>query len=154
MLGIELEMEFSNILLSANLAVMSFVAVSLWNQASSVVDEAKRIGALNFDSPFEPPPAFLPSSSSEEESYGLRESAKPKNVSEQSSGALAKTEIGTVNSAGFYFVDPKEGEKDFYSIGISTTTDKGEMIFLHLSLCRFLPADRLSIRYFVFNLDN
>mmetsp|Transcript_519 Transcript_519/g.1065 ORF Transcript_519/g.1065 Transcript_519/m.1065 type:complete len:387 (-) Transcript_519:281-1441(-) len=116
-------MEFSNILLSANLAVMTFVAVSLWNQASSSVDKAQDMGALNFDTPIESPPAIVPSLS-ENGGNGLRVSTTRKNDPKQGVGALVKAEIGTVNSDGFYFVDPKEGEKDFYTIGLSTTTDK------------------------------
>mmetsp|Transcript_9310 Transcript_9310/g.19589 ORF Transcript_9310/g.19589 Transcript_9310/m.19589 type:complete len:122 (-) Transcript_9310:1177-1542(-) len=121
-------MEFSNILLSANLAVMTFVAVSLWNQASSSVDKAQDMGALNFDTPIESPPAIVPSLS-ENGGNGLRVSTTRKNDPKQGVGALVKAEIGTVNSDGFYFVDPKEGEKDFYTIGLSTTTDKGGVIF-------------------------
>lgn len=122
------DMEFSNVLLSANLAVMSFVAVSLWNQASSSVDKAQEMGALNFDTPIESTRAIVPSLS-EPGTNGLRVSTTAKNYPKQGFRALVKAEIGTANSAGFYFVDPKEGEKDFYTIGLSTTTDKGGMGF-------------------------
>ena len=32
--------------------------------------------------------------------------------------------IGSTDSDGFYFVHPREGERDFYTIGLSTQTDK------------------------------
>ena len=38
--------------------------------------------------------------------------------------------IGSTNSAGFYFVHPKEGELDFYKIGKTTSTDKIQVCFL------------------------
>ena len=40
--------------------------------------------------------------------------------------------IGSTNSAGFYFVHPKEGELDFYEIGKTTSTDKIQVSFLHI----------------------
>jgi len=32
--------------------------------------------------------------------------------------------IGSTNSGGFYFVQPREGERNFYEIGRTTATDK------------------------------
>eukprot|EP00586_Coscinodiscus_wailesii_P019674 CAMPEP_0172510260 /NCGR_PEP_ID=MMETSP1066-20121228/227394_1 /TAXON_ID=671091 /ORGANISM="Coscinodiscus wailesii, Strain CCMP2513" /LENGTH=367 /DNA_ID=CAMNT_0013289141 /DNA_START=117 /DNA_END=1217 /DNA_ORIENTATION=+ len=33
-------------------------------------------------------------------------------------------QIGTTNAAGFYFVTPKDGERNFYDLGVATSTDK------------------------------
>ena len=46
--------------------------------------------------------------------------------------------IGSTNSAGFYFVHPKEGELDFYKIGKTTSTDKIQVCFLLVYTYLFL----------------
>lgn len=45
-------------------------------------------------------------------------------LSYNDSSRVAMTEIGSIDASGFYFVHPKEGERDFYKVGKSTGTDK------------------------------
>lgn len=56
------------------------------------------------------------------------------NTNSQQKSKLQSGNIGHVTSKGYYFVEPKEGELNFYDIGVSTHTDKVAAI-AHLESC-------------------
>lgn len=97
-------------LLLANLVVMSFTAWSFWSSASASIQPT-----MNGDVPI---PIVKEISTYESSSIPIQENQKSTNTSTTTAG------IGSVDSSGFYFVKPKEGERDFYKIGLSTSTDK------------------------------
>ena len=97
-------------LLLANLVVMSFTAWSFWSSASAIIQPT-----MNDDVPI---PIVKEIATYESSSTPIQQNQKSTNTSTTTAG------IGSVDSSGFYFVKPKEGERDFYKIGLSTSTDK------------------------------
>lgn len=91
-------------LLLANLVVMSFTAWSFWSSASASIQPTTMNDEI--------------ATSYESSSIPIQQNQKSTNTSTTTAG------IGSVDSSGFYFVKPKEGERDFYKIGLSTSTDK------------------------------
>jgi len=96
-------------LLIANLLVMSFIAYQFITTASRCIQPP-----IIEDVAIAPP------------SIPIHETATAKKNYTTTSVAG----IGSTNSAGFYFVHPKEGELDFYKIGKTTSTDKIQVCFL------------------------
>ena len=98
-------------LLLANLVVMSFIAYQFITTASRCIQ-----------------PPIIEDVAIAPQSIPMHETATAKTNFTTSSVAG----IGSTNSAGFYFVHPKEGELDFYEIGKTTSTDKIQVSFLHI----------------------
>ena len=96
-------------LLLANIVVMSFTAWSFWSSASASIQPT-----MNDDVPI----IVKEIATYESSSIPIQQNQKSTNTSTTTAG------IGSVDSSGFYFVKPKEGERDFYKIGLSTSTDK------------------------------
>ena len=97
-------------LLIANLLVMSFIAYQFITTASRCIQPP-----IIEDVAIAPP------------SIPIHEK---KIVSKKNYTTTSVAGIGSTNSAGFYFVHPKEGELDFYMIGKTTSTDKIQVCFL------------------------
>ena len=90
---------------------MSFTAWSFWSSASAIIQPT-----MNDDVPI---PIVKEIATYESSSTPIQQNQKKStNTSTTTAG------IGSVDSSGFYFVKPKEGERDFYKIGLSTSTDK------------------------------
>ena len=99
-------------LLLANLVVMSFTAWSFWSSASAIIQPTMN------DEASAAVPIVKEIATYESTSIPIQQNQKSTNTSTTTAG------IGSVDSSGFYFVKPKEGERDFYKIGLSTSTDK------------------------------
>ena len=104
-------------LLIANLLVMSFIAYQFITTASRCIQPP-----IIEDVAIAPP------------SIPIHE----KIVSKKNYTTTSVAGIGSTNSAGFYFVHPKEGELDFYKIGKTTSTDKIQVCFLLIYTYLFL----------------
>lgn len=91
-------MTLTQILLLANLIVMSIIIVKFSKAADASIQSIVRMEEVSTLPPMNHPAA----SNNRSSSIG----------------------IGSTDAAGFYFVHPKEGELDFYKIAQSTGTDK------------------------------
>ena len=101
----------TQVLLLVNLVVMSFTAWSFWSSASAIIQPT-----MNDDVPI---PIVKEIATYESSSTPIQQNQK-----KSTNTSTTTTGIGSVDSSGFYFVKPKEGERDFYKIGLSTSTDK------------------------------
>lgn len=123
----------TQVLLLANLVVMSFIAWSSWRSANASI----QLG-VNMEDAFIMPKRQESSNNQrmDRETASVIDDTAPKilrstpfdtalrPVNKYNSANSTTGRIGSTNSAGFYFVHPKEGERDFYNIGKTTHTDK------------------------------
>ena len=98
----------TQILLLANLILVSFVTWMSWERANASVDGRASMDAAPF--------AFVPSKEEVADVVRRPDGARP--INSTAAG------IGSMDSAGTYFVRPREGERNFYEIGKGTLTDK------------------------------
>ena len=96
----------AQILLLANLIVMSFSTWMFWKSANASIQPLLEMEAIS----------FMPSNEGGATNNQQLDSGRPLNSTTAG--------IGSTDPAGFYFVHPKEGERNFYKIGKGTHTDK------------------------------
>ena len=125
----------TQILLVLNVIVVS---VSLWsflNAAGGSVSQIK----FQDDASFAPPdtPSSKDETAAVDQISVVNAQAAPDSQIDAVSGsdnyasqnAITSGGIGTTNSNGFYFVQPREGERNFYDIAKKTGTDKVAAIY-------------------------
>ncbi|KAL3757049.1 hypothetical protein ACHAWU_002888 [Discostella pseudostelligera] len=101
--------EATQFLLLANLIVMTSISISAW-----------RVWSSDKTSSTSPSPG-----GGGGQSFGVHQSlANFAATDSQKRRSLNDGGIGSTDPDGFYFVHPREGERDFYKIGQSTQTDK------------------------------
>lgn len=103
----------TQILLAANLIFMSGLALTFWKSANASIEPYANMGAASIM----PPPRERAATAAFPESHLADHGTRPPN-------SIDAAGIGSTDSAGNYFVTPKEGERDFYKIAKGTITDK------------------------------
>ena len=102
-------------LLLANFIVMSIIAYMFWTYLSS-----SNVGPSDSD-------LLLPTQSIRTiVNHNANIINASAGIGNRGSITTAVAGTGSIDSGGFYFVHPKEGERDFYSVGKTTGTDKVE----------------------------
>jgi len=105
----------TQILLLANLIVMSFSAWSFLKSANVSLESASNMNAQS----------FVPPLTEKTTTAHNADARQPSSSSGRSTRLVSTTGgIGRTDKDGFYFVQPKEGERNFYKIAQGTGTDK------------------------------
>ncbi len=102
----------TQILLLANLILMSGLLSTFLKSAGAATEKALNLEAASFV-PIESRTHLV-----------ADEGLQRKAVSHSVANTATPPGIGSTDSSGFYFVHPREGERDFYKIAKSTLTDK------------------------------
>lgn len=111
----------TQLLLLGNLIAMSFSARMLWNLASDGVPRPDAAGPPARDAR---PPALAERAVATAPKGQGYDSENGTFATGLEAGERRAAGIGSTDAAGFYFVHPKEGERDFYAIGKRSGTDK------------------------------
>jgi len=96
----------TQILLLGNLIVMSITALAFWKSANASVQSVLDLESESFVIPL-----------------NLNEGTASARTQQRKLNST-NAGVGGTDSAGFYFVNPREGERDFYKVAQGTSTDK------------------------------